>query len=125
MNIYSFTLNPITIMKKFFACLSNRQTKELNQLSSESNSTIALNCKSTNNNFKFKTKEFYFKTIKKNVTRKYLNDWNELREFIGYNDVETDNNEIIICYIQKLEHLNKHHFNMVRIMQGMYFHHQN
>ena len=117
MNIYSLTLNPImmitknilsTIYKKislYLPFLSTIQTKKLNQqpfddcnLSNIENYTTMLKHKSNVNN---STVKFNFESSNrlnffKRESRKYLNDWNELREFIGYNDIDTKNNEIII-----------------------------
>ncbi len=85
MNVYSFALNP-----------ELHQPSGISNLSNIDNITIVQNNESTNNNFKREKNKFYFKNIKESTTRKYLNNWSELREFIGYNDVDIKNNEIII-----------------------------
>ncbi len=107
MNVYSFALNP-----------ELHQPSGICNISKIDNCTFALNNESTNNNFKREKNKFYFKNIKESITRKYLNNWSELREFIGYNDIEIDNNEIIICDVSKII-VYATNYNALRIMSGM------
>lgn len=73
------------------------------------------NIKKTNT----ETNKFYFKNIKESITRKYLNNWSELREFIGYNDIEIDNNEIIMCKKNNNVKVYETHYNALKIWSGM------
>ena len=89
--------------------------------SDSSNFSLFLPYGYSNNNIKktnIEKNKFYFKNIKKSITRKYLNNWSELKEFIGYNDIEIDNNEIIICDGPKIK-VYATNYNALRIMSGL------
>ena len=72
---------------------------------------------------KFEKNKFHFSDFsQKEFRRKYNNDWNELRECVGFNDIELINNELIITssYTKSLS-LPMYHsnYNILRIMAGM------
>ena len=139
MNIYSLTLNPIMVITKniltatyekissYLPFLSNLQTKKLNQqpfddcnLSNIENYTTMLKHKSNVNNstVKFNFESSNHLNFFKRESRKYLNDWNELREFIGYNDIDTKNNEIIIRNEPTYQHY-VIKYDKLKILSGM------
>ena len=58
--------------------------------------------------------------------RKYVNDWSELREFAGLDDIELENNELTILNtlaygIQQFQKMRNRFtdYNILRIMAGM------
>ena len=90
--------------------------------SDSSNFSLFLPYGYSNNNIKktnIEKNKFYFKNIKKSITRKYLNNWSELKEFIGYNDIEINNNEIIICEKNNNVKVYETNYNALKIWSGM------
>ncbi len=57
--------------------------------------------------------------------RKYQNDWNELREFVGLDDIELTDNEFVIVNMKGLKERQAKmkiygtNYNVLRIMSGM------
>ncbi len=144
MNVYSFALNPELHQPSGICNLSNIDNSlmkislihdsngldenTINQLlndanqSDSSNFSLFLPYGYSNNNIKktnIEKNKFYFKNIKKSTTRKYLNNWSELKEFIGYNDIEINNNEIIICEKNNNVKVYETHYNALKIWSGM------
>ena len=144
MNVYSFALNPELHQPSGICNLSNIDNSlmkislihdsngldenTINQLlnnasqSDSSNFSLFLPYGYSNNNIKktnIEKNKFYFKNIKKSITRKYLNNWSELKEFIGYNDIEINNNEIIICEKNNNVKVYETNYNALKIWSGM------
>jgi hypothetical protein len=81
-----------------------------------------------NTNGRVKNK-FYFDDFSDDAIehkRKYVNDWSEFREFVGFDDIDLVDNELVIVnmtafsksiYESKLIYASN--YNVLRIMQGM------
>lgn len=72
-----------------------------------------------NNKINFRTMGYESRQF----TRKYVNEWNDLREYIGFHDVESENNEILLVnpfffYTQKQSVIGMN-YNILRIISGM------
>lgn len=67
--------------------------------------------------------KFYFEDLgtgKLENKRVYINDWIEIREFVGLNDVELENNELVIINCSEKTSGNYLiNYNVLRIMAGM------
>jgi hypothetical protein len=73
--------------------------------------------------------KFYFDDFSDDAIehkRKYVNDWSEFREFVGFDDIDLVDNELVIVnmtaftksiYDSKLIYASN--YNVLRIMQGM------
>lgn len=73
----------------------------------------------------YEKNKFYFSDFgvnQKEFKRKYNNNWDELREFVGFNDIELLDNELFINNLNyKSESLKLFatNYNVLRIMSGM------
>jgi len=73
----------------------------------------------------FEKDKFYFSDFginEKEFKRKYNNDWDELKEYVGLNDIELIDNELIIINLNyKAEPVKVYavNYNVLRIMSGM------
>lgn len=77
------------------------------------------------NKVRFEKNKFYFSDFgfnEKQFKRKYNNDWSELREFVGFNDIKLIDNELIILNLSFVNDNIKifaTNYNILRIMAGM------
>lgn len=77
------------------------------------------------NKVHYEKNKFYFREFginEKEIKRKYNNDWNELREYVGFNDIEVVDNELVLINLNyKSESLKVFatNYNILRIMSGM------
>ncbi len=102
---------------------SNKLLKKFNFSNLNNFNNYPIEIELCNPHFKLDTNSYYFADIKEtSIIRKYLNDWNELREFIGYNDFEINNNEIIIYTNKPKLRVYATNYNVLRVMSGMYPH---
>mgnify|MGYP003342447917 FL=1 len=72
--------------------------------------------------YEFKCNRIYFKEGSTEFKRKYINDFTELRDFIGWNNFEMPNNELTIIHARKLKpnvRVYAQNYNVLRIMSGM------
>ena len=72
--------------------------------------------------YEFKCNRIYFKEGSTEFKRKYINDFTELRDFIGWNNFEMPNNELTIIHPRKLKpnvRVYAQNYNVLRIMSGM------
>ena len=99
---------------------SNKLLKKFNFSNLNNFNNYPIEIELCNPHFKLDTNSYYFADIKESgIIRKYLNDWNELREFIGYNDFEINNNEIIIYTNKPKLRVYAKNYNVLRVMSGM------
>ena len=73
---------------------------------------------------KFEKNKFHFSDFsQKEFRRKYNNDWYELREYVGFNDIELIDNELIITsnynYSLSVPMDYYSNYNILRIMAGI------
>ena len=110
MNIYSFALRPEDHQPTGTCNFSKIDDTQLNlQL----------------NKVHYEKNKFYFSDFginQKEFKRKYNNDWNELREYVGFNDIELVDNELVLINLNyKPESLKifTTNYNVLRIMSGL------
>jgi hypothetical protein len=74
---------------------------------------------------KFQYHRLYFTNISTGYKRKYVNDFDELKEVVGWNDFKLLNNELEIINGFKISSISKNlkvyaqNYNVLRIMSGM------
>jgi len=73
-----------------------------------------------NNKINFRTMGYESRQF----TRKYVNEWNDLREYIGFHDVESENNELLLVnpsveLTQNRLSVIGMNYNILRIISGM------
>jgi hypothetical protein len=51
--------------------------------------------------------------------RRYLNNWTELTEYVGLNDIELVDNELVIKNMIQLNNIDYPNYNILRIVSNM------
>lgn len=119
MNVYSFALEPI-----------EHQPSGIDPIGFSRIDNVMLNFNSLHSSIKREKNKFYFDDFYDDDVvehkRKYQNDWTELREFVGLDDIELTDNEFVIVNtrglikerLAKMQQYNTN-YNVLRIMSGM------
>ncbi len=62
---------------------------------------------------------FYFHLCDTEFRRRYLNNWTELTEYVGLNDIELVDNELVIKNMIQLNNIDCPNYNILRIVSNM------
>lgn len=118
MNVYSFALNPNDHQP-----LGGCNLSRLNESSLIITDSQGVTWSESNNNNTCRDKNsMYFHYVGEKIKRQYVNDWNELKEYIGYDDIILEDNILIIYdYSESIKKVRVYatNYNVLRVRSGM------